>query len=266
MNNVNDVQKVYKKVDEYYNNKNYKGAKLYLEDVLEKAKLDGDMPLIVAAGNEVAGMYRAAANVEKAISVYELVLSTLEKMGMEGTANYAMAQMNAGNAYVVAGLWNKALDVYHSAKQLFAKHNVSDYYTTATLNNNISQAYLMVGKTDEAEAAAFEALINIRKLLPDTYPELATTYSSIAEIRLSQGRAEDACVYFNKANDIFIEKLQGKDIHYASTCYGLGKALLSVGDIDGAKDNFIKAMELIKRDFGENDNYKLVKKALTDIA
>lgn len=260
------VRDFYTQLDNYYDAKEYAAAKMFMEQILQEGQRICDRELIIAAGNELGGMYRASGETDNAVNTYELVLTTLVGMDLEGTVDYAMAQLNAANAYGTADLWDRALDTYESAKAIFEANAFRDDYAMAALNNNISRAYVMTGRTDDAEYAAFAALEHIMKLLPDSYPELATTYASIAEIRLAQGRAHDACVYFRKAIDIHVERLKGEDMHYAAARYGLGKALLASGDTDGARENYKYAMELVKRDFGENDNYKIIENALAGIA
>ena len=70
-------------------------------------------------------------------------------MDLEGTVDYAMAQLNAANAYGTADLWDRALDTYESAKAIFEANAFRDDYAMAALNNNISRAYVMTGRTDD---------------------------------------------------------------------------------------------------------------------
>lgn len=265
MEKTMNLKDMYRKLDTYYENGDYQAARLFLENIIDDASRSNDLERLVAAGNEVAGMYRASADLDKAIDTYELVLKNLEELRMIGTNEYAIAQMNTANSYGAASLWEKALELYRSSLQTLKKNDFNDKYTLAAVNNGLSRAYAMNGNLNDAEDCAFEALVYICSLLPDSYPEMATTYTNIAEIRLQQNRLEDACVYFRKAIEIYLGKLHGKDIHYANACYGLAKALLACGDKLGAAENCRKALDLIYRDFGENEHYRLVKKMLADI-
>lgn len=265
MEKKSQVHEMYKKLDEYYRNSDYKNAKVFLERTLNRAKACKDLELIIASGNEVAGMYRVEADITKALETYELVLQSLEKLYMTGTAEYAIALMNTANSYGAANRWDTALKLYKESLELLEVNDFEDQYTLAAVKNGLSRAYAMNGFLKEAESSAFDALINISRLLPESYSEMATTYSNIAEIRLQQGLTDDAEVYFRKAIDIFLEKLQERDIHYANACYGLGKTLLMKGDRENARKYYRKAMDLIERDFGKNDNYSLIEQELANI-
>ena len=64
---------------------------------------------------------------------------------------------------------------------------------------------------------------------------------------------------------IFETEFQGKDVHYSQAAAALGEIYYYEGNYSLSKEWYKKALQLIKRDFGENINYKNIKEILLKV-
>ena len=110
-----------------------------------------------------------------------------------------------------------------------------------------------------------DTAFNIIKGLPQCKGELATTYINLGELQVRQGKLAMAKESFLSAIEIFEQDTGGKDVHYSAACAGLGQAFALEQNLQEAEKWYIKALDLIERDFGKTPFYDAVKTSLEKV-
>ena len=252
-----DLQEFYKGLDIMFQRKNSQETKWYLESWLKAAEERNDLSGIVAVCNELGGLCRVTGELDRAKALYQRVLSNLEQMGLASTEHYATALINAGDVHIVAKERQQALDLFLKAERLLKNCGLGGDYRMAALCNNISAIY----RETEDFAAAEEALdiaFNIIKGLPQYKGELATTYVNLAELQIRQNKLQMAKESLFAALKIFEEETGGKDVHYSAANASLAEVFFCEKNYKEAEKYYLKALQLIERDFGRTPYYNLV--------
>jgi len=258
-----DIQEFYRGLDDIYKRNSKTEAMPYMEGWLRKAHELEDTSGVIAVSNELGGYCRVTGDTDRAMKLYEDVLRRLENMGLGKSEHYATALINTGDVFINAGEPLKALPYFLRARDMLADCGLAGDYRMAALCNNISMVYRETGEFDKAERA-LDIAFNIIKGLPQYRGELATTYINLGELQVRQGKLEMAKESFAAACRMF-EEDGGGDVHYSSACAGLGQVYYLKGQKQEAEKLYQKALDLIERDFGKTEYYRLVEKSLMKV-
>lgn len=259
-----DVKAFYDGLDEMFKKGGSVEIKSYMESWLKAAELRNDIGGIIAVSNELGGLCRAMGENAAAKELYISVLEKLELIGMKDTENYAVALINMGDVYIYSGEHKIALDMFLRAKKILEDRNMTGDYRMAALCNNISMIYREKGNFAEAEEA-LDVAFNIIKGIPEYRSELGTTYVNLGELQVRQNKLAMAKESFSAAIQIYLDNTGGRDVHYSSACAGLGEVCFLNGDLREAEKWYRKSLELIERDFGKTDYYRLVENNLMKV-
>lgn len=252
-----DLQEFYNGLDIMFQRKDSKETQRYLESWLRTAEEKEDLSGIVAVSNELGGLCRVTGQAERARGLYARVLSLLEEMGLSETEHYATALINTGDVYLTEGELSQALQLFIKARSLLVQCGLGGDYRMAALGNNISAIYRETGQFAEAEQALDTAFQIIRGL-PQCRGELATTYVNLGELQVRQNKLEMAKESFLAAIKIFEEETGGNDVHYSAAAAGLAEVFYLGNHFEEAEQYYVKAMELIQRDFGKTPAYDMM--------
>ena len=264
MENTINIKEFYSGLDALFNKKDSAATRAYMESWLKTAELKNDIAGIIAVSNELGGFCRASGELQRAKELYISVLEKLELIGMKDTENYATALINMGDVYIYSKEHAMALDLFLRARKILVDRNMSGDYRMAALCNNISMIYREQSRFAEAEEA-LDIAFNIIKGIPDCRGELGTTYVNLGELQVRQNKLTMAKESFLSAVKIYIDETDGKDVHYSAACAGLGEICYMTGDFLQAEKWYTKALELIQRDFGITDYYRLVENNLKKV-
>lgn len=258
-----DINAFYSGLDNMYKTEGSIAIRSYMESWLKAAELKDDIGGIIAVSNELGGLCRAMGEIGRAKELYISVLEKLELIGMKETENYAVALINMGDVYIYSGEHKIALDMFLRAKRILENRSMSGNYRMAALCNNISMIYREQGEFKKAEEA-LDIAFNIIKGRDESRSELATTYVNLGELQVRQNKLVMAKESFSAAIKIYLEN-NGKNIHYSSACAGMGEVCFLEGNLKEAESWYEKALELIQRDFGITDYYKMVERNLLKV-
>lgn len=261
---MTDLNEFYRTLDRMFGHKSHEEIESYMVINLADAKNIGDLNAEIAIRNELGGFYRAAGNIKNAKDNYDILLNLLERMGMENTENYSAALINAGNVCIVGNDYDNAIKMFLKAKNILERLGFDKGYKMAALSNNISAAYRAKSDFKNAEKA-LEVAFDIIKNIPEARGELAVTYVNLAQLQIKQGKLDEAKENLSIAVSIFETEFQGKDVHYSQAAAALGEIYYYEGNYSLSKEWYKKALQLIKRDFGENINYKNIKEILLQV-
>ena len=81
-------------VDNFFMEKKIDKAELFLKDTLSEAEAAKDFGLIIAACNELGGLYRVLSRYDEGMPLYEKALESLRRIGAVDSENYATTLIN----------------------------------------------------------------------------------------------------------------------------------------------------------------------------
>ncbi len=87
-------------------------AELFLKDTLSEAEAAEDFGLIIAACNELGGLYRVLSRYDEGMPLYEKALESLRRIGDAESENYATTLINYATILNMSGRHEEALDKY----------------------------------------------------------------------------------------------------------------------------------------------------------
>ena len=130
---------------------NPKGVEAYLKSGLDEAGKCLDGPAMLTILNELMGYYRVMSKPEECEWCIEKAVRIAEKLGIQGTTDYATMLLNIGTAQRVMGQMDKAESNYEEAYAIFKEKLHEPDYRMATLYNNRSILYANTGRLKEAK-------------------------------------------------------------------------------------------------------------------
>jgi len=243
----------YDKIDGFFAIKDFSAAEDYMQQALAQAKAEQDHGAIVTVCNEMGGFFRAFSRYNEGIPLYEQALSSLQALGMENTEAHGTTLLNFATTLAIVGRHEDALDAYTKAASIFEGPNYAKDYRLATLYNNMSSLYQNMDQLAQAEAYLYLAMEILEKL-SESEIEIAITFSNLAGVYLAMDdfdRLDDARNAAQQAIDLFTKVSGDSDVHYAAAVSALGDVCFREGDYPSAEAHFRHALDLTKRDYGD---------------
>ncbi len=257
-----NIENFYQALDNFFMEKKIDKAELFLKDTLSKAEAAEDFGLIIAACNELGGLYRVLSRYDEGMPLYEKALESLRRIGAADSENYATTLINYATILSMSGRQEEALDKYKEVVRILQSHGAEGDYRMAALYNNMSGLYQARDDFNAAAAYLHKALL-ILKNLTDAEIETAVSCSNLASIYIVLGNMQDAENYAKQAVEIFHAEAAEDDVHYSAALCTLGEVYFAKGEYAEAEELFSEALRLIARDYGtSNDSYRVVEKNL----
>lgn len=246
----------FKQLDSLFQRNEIDKVEPFLLKELEKAKEAEDYPAYIVIGNEMIGFYRSTSLFKKAFDITEDVLLLMEEMQLETSEHFATTLLNAATAYRAAGEPESAYKYYLQALQIYENLLPKEDYRFAGLYNNISILLEQMGENERAIELTKQALAVV-KCLENSEAEQATTYTNLALLYFKTDRASEASKALNEALQLFeaAKSGEGTDAHYGAALAGVGEAYYRMKDYANALISYEKALDEVKKHFGENQSY-----------
>ena len=153
----------------------------------------GDTLGALGAQNNMAVVYRKMGDLNKAIEIYQSILSSsVQKNDLPGMARY---NNNLGNAYEAQGHYSSALECYTESRRIYEQ--LDKKYEIAVSNFNIAMIYDRLGRHNDA-------LHLIRKYLQycidnNNKPGVASAYNNIGTNHYRRQSYDSAAYYYQKS-------------------------------------------------------------------
>ena len=257
-----NINEFYNTLDTFFAEKKISEAEKFLLDCLAKAEAERDFALVIAASNELGGIYRVLSRYQEGAALYEKALDALRKTCDAEGENYATTLINYGTILSMAGKFQEALERYNDAVKTLQMQGIEGDYRMAALYNNMSGLYQKKGDLNAAATYMHKALLIIKNLR-DSEAEVAISYSNLAGIYIRLGNLEDAEKYARQAVRDFRQMSGDRDVHYSAAVCTLGEVHFAKGEYEKAEELFSDALGLIARDYGkDNDSYRVVERNL----
>lgn len=252
-----NVDQFFETLDAYFANQELDQVDPFLVSSLEQAKEEEDYGAYITICNEMIGFYRSISAFEKAYVAAEDVLLLMEEMQMENTEHFATTLLNAATAYRAAGDYETALRYYRQALQIYNGILPPQDYRYAGLYNNMSILLEKMDENEEAVSYANKALAII-ETLEGGEMETATTLTNLALLYFKISQPETAKELLERALALFEKSGENTDAHYSGALAGVAEAWYRMQDYDRALTYYEKALDEVKKHFGENMSYAVL--------
>lgn len=251
-----DSKAFIEKLDSLFSNKQREKVEPFLLESLKQAREEGDDATELTILNEMIGFYRDAGLVEKDMQAVDDCKALLEKMGLEGTIEYATSMQNIANAYRAAGKFEDALAAFDQVFEIYDEKLDPIDYNMASLHNNVALLYQEMDNFEKSVGHLKKALAIIEQV-DDAKYEFATTYANLGTSLLRIGEAEEAEKALESALEIF-EKDEVKNFHYSAALSALAAVKVNQEKYDEALPLYEEALKEIEINMGkESGAYKV---------
>lgn len=252
-----NVDQFYETLDSYFARQEIDKVDLFLVSSLQQAKEEEDYAAYISICNEMIGFYRSVSAFEKAYVAAEDVLLLMEELQLDHSEHFATTLLNTATAYRAAGDYAQALRYYRQAVQIYDGLLKPDDYRYAGLYNNMSILLEKMNENEEAIRYAELALSIIEKLEGGEM-ETATTLTNLALLYFKVSKHEKAKELLERALALFESSGENTDAHYSGALAGIGEAYYHMQEFDKALEHYEKALNEVKKHFGENMSYAVL--------
>ena len=155
-------------------------------------------PDTLASRNNLAGSYRDAGRLDKAIALYEQILEdSIRVLGTDHPGTLASRHSLAG-AYQAAGRLHEAIPLYEQNLTDVARTLGLDHPETLASRHSLAGAYRDAGRLDEAIPLFEQNLTDFIRILGPDRPDTFTSRSTLAGAYRNAGRLEEAIPLFEQ--------------------------------------------------------------------
>ena len=250
-----------KKLDELYQKKRFSDIESYLNNGINEALGRHDEGTALILLNELMGYYRSVSRHADCAKAAEQALALIASMGLEGTVNHGTTLLNAATGLRAAGENEQAEKAYRQAQSILEAQLPAEDYRLASLYNNMSLLYASTGRLEQAAEYAQKAVNRIEQN-PDARAELAISLSNLGGMYTRLGQSERAHRCLERAVRLFEQLPGGDDPHYPAALCALAELHFHQGEPEKAAELFRRALGLIERVYGRNDDWQTTRRNL----
>lgn len=250
-----------KKLDELYQKKQFSGIESYLSNGINDALGRHDEGTALILLNELMGYYRSVSRHADCAEAAEKALTLIRAMGLEGTVNHGTTLLNAATGLRAAGENDRAEEAYRKAQVILESQLPAEDYRLASLYNNMSLLYAVMGRLEQAAEYARKAMERIEQN-PDAQAELAISLSNLGGMYTRLGKADRARQCLERAVSLFEQLPGGDDPHYPAALCALAELHFHQGEPEKSAELFRCALGLIERAYGRNDDWQTTRRNL----
>lgn len=255
-----DIKEILNRSDILFQNGRSEEVAGWLKENAVKARDSDDWGTELSLLNELMGYYRSISRLETAWEYAFRAMEIMNRQGLENTAEGMTTCLNVANVYRASGKTGEAVKMYLRVEQVYQKLGMEKDYRLGGLFNNMSVAYLELGKSEEAVGYG-EKAIRILRQVPGAEDECATVYGNLAGVMLNSDRPdlEKADEYIDSAMHLF-EEICKNSPHYPGALAMKAYITFLKKDLQGALILYEKAMEETEKHYGKNADYERLRK------
>lgn len=239
-----DLENILSELDKLFEDNRIDEVEPFLRGELKKALEKEMYDVAVSLLNEMMGFFRETSQWEKSYECIDAVLKLMDRMGLNGSVPYGISLVNCANAYRAGGQYEKSLDMYKKAEEIYKENFNDNDGQYAAFYNNLSLLYQEMGNFNRAKAALYKSLGIIDKQ-KDSELEQAVTRTNLASTLIQLNEFDEAESLLIEALDI-LEKNDIRDVHYCGALSSYGSLLYMQKRYNEAADFFIRAASRIK--------------------
>ena len=167
-------------------------------------------PDTLASRNSLAGSYRDAGRLDKAIALYEQILEdSIRVLGTDHPGTLT-SRLNLAGAYHAAGRLDEAITLY---EQVFSGRSLvlgPDHRSTLTARDELAGIYREAGRFDEAITLKKQILADAMRIMGPDSPGASAARNNLAATYRDAGRLDEAIPLYQQ-NLADVTRLSGLD-------------------------------------------------------
>jgi len=177
-----NVARFVDKLDECFARNDINAAKECIAFWQNEADKLGDRRGLLSVLNEAVGLYRKCRDEENAMKCIEKAIDLIYENGLNDSISGATVFINVATALSSFDKFEKALEYYYIADEIYIKQCKTETYEYAALINNQASALNGIKKYDESEKCYLRA-IDILKKDGKHDGEIAVSLINLAHLR-----------------------------------------------------------------------------------
>ena len=172
--------------------------------------LGPDHPDTLASRNSLAGAYRDAGRLDKAITLYEQVLEdSIRVLGPDHPSTLA-SRFNLASAYRAAGRLVEAITLYEQVFSGRSRVLGPDHRSTLTARDDLADTYWEAGRFDEAITLKKQILDDALRIMGPDSPGASTARLNLAATYRDAGRLDESITLYQENLDD-VTRIMGLD-------------------------------------------------------
>ena len=250
------IQKVLAEYDGMFGKASLSQIEEFLFQKLQEAASGGEDEALFTLLNEMIGFCRDTMQKEKGLKYCEVLQGLLVRMDLQGRVEWATALLNIANAYRAFGLLQESLQLYEQVYENYQKNVGEQDFAFANLYNNWSLLYQELEEYQKAAEILRKAL-QIADAHKEAVIPQATSRVNLAVSLLKcnvPGAAEEARELAEQALHIF-EADGGRDFHYNAALVAMGDVHMAAENFEDAVEYYRRSLEELEKHVGRNENY-----------
>ena len=191
-------------------------------------------PDTLASRNNLAGTYRDAGRLDKAIALYEQALEDSIRVLGTGHPSTLTSRLNLAGAYRAAGRLDEAITLYEQVFSGRSRVLGPDHRSTLTTRNELAGIYREAGRFDEAITLKKQILADAMRIMgPDSSGASAARLNLAATYR-DAGRLDKAITLYQENLDNVTRTLGLDHLETLASRHRLAGAYRDAGRLDEA--------------------------------
>ena len=172
--------------------------------------LGPDRPDTLASRNSLAGAYRDAGRLDKAITLYEQILEdSIRVLGLDHPSTLT-SRFNLAGAYRASGRLDEATTLYEQVFNGRSRVLGPDHRSTLMSRDELADAYLEAGRFDEAITLKKQILADALRIMGADSPGASAARLSLASTYRDAGRLDEAVNVYEQILDD-VTRIMGLD-------------------------------------------------------
>ena len=160
--------------------------------------LGPDHPDTLASRNSLAGAYRDAGRLDKAIALYEQIFEdSIRVLGLDHPSTLA-SRFNLAGAYRASGRLDEAITLYEQVFSGRSRILGPDHRSTLTARDDLAATYWEAGRLDEAVNMLKQILDDALRIMGLDSPDTLTARNQLAGAYRDAGRLDEAITLFEQ--------------------------------------------------------------------
>ena len=218
-------------------------------------------PDTLASRNNLAGTYRDAGRLDKAIALYEQALEDSIRVLGTGHPSTLTSRLNLAGAYRAAGRLDEAITLYEQVFSGRSRVLGPDHRSTLTTRNELAGIYREAGRFDEAITLKKQILADAMRIMgPDSSGASAARLNLAATYR-DAGRLDKAITLYQENLDNVTRTLGLDHLETLASRHRLAGAYRDAGRLDEAIALYQENLEEFTRLAGPNHPETLASRA-----
>ena len=212
--------------------------------------LGPDHPDTLASRNSLAGAYRDAGRLDKAIALYEQNLEdSIRVLGLDHPSTLT-SHFNLAGAYRASCRLDEAILLYEQVVTGRSRVLGPDHRSALTARDDLAATYWEAGRFDEAITLKKQILDDVARIMGFDHPDTLTARNQLAGAYRDAGRLDEAIALFEQ-NLADSTRLAGPDHPHTLSSRGtLAGAYRDAGRLDEAIPLFERNLDDVARTLG----------------